>query len=92
MEKGTLDAVILMTRGCSALFRPRSFRPFLLLLVLAVTLRCGGDITVPAEGLPSHIEIISGDGQTGVAGGLLSDSLGVRITDSKDRPVADQPV
>lgn len=72
--------------------RPRSFRLFLLLFVLAVALRCGGDITVPAEGLPSHIEIISGDGQTGVAGGLLSDSLVVRITDSKDRPVTDQPV
>src|SRR4029434_782825 len=35
---------------------------------------------------------ISGDGQTGVAGGLLSDSLVVQITDSKDRPGADQPV
>ena len=90
--KGTLDAAILLTRGCFALSRPRSFRLFLLLFVLAVALRCGGDITVPAEGLPSHIEIISGDGQTGVAGGLLSDSLVVRITDSKDRPVTDQPV
>ena len=92
MEKGTLNAAILTTRGCSTVSRPRSFRLLLLLLVLAAALRCGGDITVPAEGLPSHIEIISGDGQTGVAGALLSDSLVVRITDSKDRPVADQPV
>jgi hypothetical protein len=60
--------------------------------LLAVSLRCGGDVTVPAEGLPSHVEIISGDDQAGVVGGALPDSLVVRITDSKDRPVVDQPV
>ncbi len=70
----------------------RRFWPYLLLVVLAVALHCSGDITVPAEGLPSHIEIISGDAQSGLVGGTLADSLVVRITDSKDRPVVDQPV
>jgi alpha-tubulin suppressor-like RCC1 family protein len=60
--------------------------------VLAVALRCGGDITVPAEGLPNHIEIITGDQQIGVVGVALTDSLVVRITDSRDRPVQNQPV
>ncbi|HEY7027021.1 MAG TPA: hypothetical protein VH438_05415 [Gemmatimonadales bacterium] len=70
----------------------RKFWPYLLLVSLGAVLRCGGDITVPAEGLPSRIQIISGDDQTGVVGDPLPDSLVVRITDSKDRPVVDQPV
>ncbi|HEU5154898.1 MAG TPA: Ig-like domain-containing protein, partial [Gemmatimonadales bacterium] len=72
--------------------RPHSLRPFLLLFVLAVALRCGGDITVPAEGLPSHMAILAGDGQSAVVGSPLSDSLVVRVTDSRARPVQDLKV
>jgi hypothetical protein len=42
--------------------------------------------------LPSDIEALDGDGQTGVVGQKLTDSLVVRVTDSRDRPVAGQRV
>lgn len=70
----------------------RRFWPYFLPVLLAAVVRCGNDITVPAEGLPNRIEIISGDEQTGIVGDPLPDSLVVRITDSKDRPVVDLPV
>ncbi|HSE66355.1 MAG TPA: Ig-like domain-containing protein, partial [Gemmatimonadales bacterium] len=70
----------------------RRFWPYLLLALLTAVLRCGGDITVPAEGLPSHMAILAGDGQSAVVGSPLSDSLVVRVTDSKARPVQDLKV
>jgi hypothetical protein len=69
--------------------------PFLVLIAaLAGGIRCsGGDsLTLPPQGLPSAIEALTGDAQTGVAGHRLPDSLLVRLTDSKDRPVQAQRV
>jgi len=73
------------------------FRPFLRLLVPVVALlaavRCGGgDVTLPEEGLPTAIAIMEGDGQSGVVGVRIPDSLIVRVTDARQRPVRDQRV
>src|SRR4029453_12459257 len=54
---------------------------------------CGGnDITLPAEGVPKTITIVSGDGQSSAIGSTLPDRLIVRVTDSRDEAVANQPV
>jgi VCBS repeat-containing protein len=54
---------------------------------------CGGnDITLPAEGVPKNIAIVSGDGQSAAIASTLPDRLVVRVTDSRDEPVANQPV
>lgn len=71
----------------------RSFRLIALFAAIAGTLYCGdGGVTVPSEGLPSDITVLTGNGQTGVVGQPLSDSLAVRLTDSKDRPVQGQRI
>jgi VCBS repeat-containing protein len=54
---------------------------------------CGGnDITLPAEGVPKNVAIVSGDGQSSAIGSVLPDRIIVRVTDSRDDPVANQPV
>ncbi len=54
---------------------------------------CGGDgLVLPEEGAPASIEIISGNGQAGIAGTPLSQSLVVEVTDTRDRPVASAQV
>jgi Bacterial Ig domain len=54
---------------------------------------CGGnDITLPAEGVPKNIAIVSGDGQSSAIGSTLPDRLIVRVTDARDEAVANQPV
>ncbi|HEX7336757.1 MAG TPA: Ig-like domain-containing protein, partial [Gemmatimonadales bacterium] len=50
---------------------------------------CGGEgLVLPPEGEPAHISVVYGDEQTGRAGTVLADSVVVRVTDTKDRPVA----
>ena len=54
---------------------------------------CGGnDITLPAEGVPKNVTIVSGDGQSSAIGSTLPDRLIVRVTDARDEAVANQPV
>ena len=66
------------------------FAPMLVALGAA---GCGNDsITLPAEGVPKNIVIVSGNGQSSAIGSLLPDRLVVRVTDSRDQPVANQPV
>jgi hypothetical protein len=56
---------------------------------LALALGCGGsDLVLPGASQPAAIAIVKGNGQSGVAGGILLDSLTVRITDGTNRPVA----
>src|SRR5512146_1693700 len=52
----------------------------------------GSDLTLPDQGLAAKIVIVRGDPQTAAAGSQLSDSLIVRVTDSKDRPIVGQLV
>jgi PKD repeat protein len=48
---------------------------------------CGGDdLTLPSEGQPAHIEVVS-TGLQGRVNSELEDQLLVRVTDSQDRPV-----
>ena len=49
---------------------------------------CGSDnLTLPGEGEPAHITVISGEGQGARVGTQLA-PLVVRVTDTKDNPVA----
>jgi len=62
-------------------------------LVVLATVRCGGGgVTLPEEGLPTAITIMAGDAQTGVVGLRVTDTLIVRVTDARQRPVQNQPV
>lgn len=54
---------------------------------------CGGDsLVLPSDAAPSTVTVLKGNGQTGPAGVILPDSLVLRVTDSRDRPVASQRV
>ena len=48
---------------------------------------CGGDVTLPDEGNPAAIAILSGDTQSGSAGAALAQPLVVKVTDATGRPV-----
>lgn len=66
---------------------------FVPLAILAASSTCGGDeLTLPDEGNPASLELVSGRGQNGTVGQPLSDTLIVSVTDSKDRPVSGQAV
>jgi large repetitive protein len=65
------------------------------LLTIAATLglsACGEGVVLPDEGAPATITVVSGDTQVGSAGAVLSQPLVVRVTDSRQRPVANQTV
>ncbi|HEU4699438.1 MAG TPA: Ig-like domain-containing protein [Gemmatimonadales bacterium] len=59
---------------------------------LALAACGGGDLVLPAEGEPASITVVRGAGQTGPSGAALGDSVVVRVTDTKGRPVAGQMV
>lgn len=62
--------------------------PFALVLPL-VFAACGGDgLTLPPEGEAAHITVLDGDNQSGLVGSTLGKPLLVRVTDTRDRPVA----
>jgi hypothetical protein len=46
-----------------------------------------GDLVLPNTSAPAQLTVVSGDFQTGTAGGMLSEPLVVRVTDAADRPV-----
>ena len=52
----------------------------------------GGDLTLPSEGLAAKIAIASGNGQNATVSSVLPANLVVRVTDSRDQPVPNQPV
>ena len=52
----------------------------------------GGDLTLPADAKPTHIEVITGNAQAGIAGAVLPLPVVVRLTDELGRPVVVQPV
>jgi hypothetical protein len=62
--------------------------------VLVAGITCGGSdsLTLPSDALPAALGALSGDAQDGVVGQPLADSLVVRVTDSKDRPVLGQQI
>jgi hypothetical protein len=52
----------------------------------------GGSLLLPSDAAPATVTVLNGNGQTASAGAALHDSLVLRVTDSRDRPVADQMV
>lgn len=60
-------------------------------LVISV-LGCGGDLTLPADGAPSTLQAVSGDGQEGIVGSQLPDPLVVQLTDGVARPLPGVPL
>ena len=62
------------------------------LFLAALTTACGGDVTLPDEGEAANLEIVDGDEQVGAAGAPLAKQVLVRVTDTQDRPVANQEV
>ena len=70
-----------------------SVRTLAALAVLA-TLNCGKDSSSSPTrvGPPSKVEILSGDGQSGVVGEELGTPLVVRVVDANDQPVQGQSV
>ncbi len=71
----------------------RFLRFGLLVLAAVTTVTCGGDkLTLPNEGNPSSAQVEQGNNQTGTVAQPLRDSLIIRLTDSKSRPVSGQRV
>jgi adhesin/invasin len=71
----------------------RRLRPAAMLAFLLPFIACNGDnLVLPAEGDPGHVEVLAGSGQTGMVGGQLPESLVVRVTDSRGRPIQNQPI
>ena len=62
------------------------------LLLAALTAGCGGDVVLPDEGEAANLEIVSGDEQLGQVGAALAQPVVVKVTDTRDRPVASQDV
>lgn len=68
-------------------------RRWLPAVVLLVLVACAEDsLVLPDQGQPDGLQVFGGNDQEGVAGTPLSDSIVVRVTDSKQRPVQDVPV
>jgi adhesin/invasin len=54
---------------------------------------CGSaDLTLPGDAKPSHIVIVTGDAQAGIAGTALALPLVVKVTDEIGRPVTGQTI
>jgi hypothetical protein len=71
----------------------RQLRVLLPALTGLAAVACGGgDVVLPGEGVAANITLVSGNNQAGVVGATLVDSLLVRVTDSKNRPVQNQQV
>jgi len=73
--------------------RQLSSSRFLISVALAALAGCTNDgVVLPSEGAPAVVTILDGDGQLGVVGQPLNDSLMVRVSDGHDRPVVNQAV
>jgi hypothetical protein len=70
----------------------RRFASFVAVVAALGLSACGDGVVLPDEGAPATIMVVSGDTQTGPAGAALSQALVVRVSDSRDRPVANQTV
>jgi hypothetical protein len=66
-------------------------RLFSLVLTTALT-GCGGSLTLPDDGSPAALQVVSGDGQQGTVGSRLDNPLVVKLTNASSRPIAAAPV
>lgn len=71
----------------SPVWRLRSVPAVVSALLALTALACGDDLTLPGEGEPARISIVSGDTQTDTVGQSLALPLVVKVTDSNGRLV-----
>ena len=57
------------------------------ILLAALTVSCGGDVTFPDQGEAARLEIADGNEQQAAAGAELGDPVIVRVLDTEGRPV-----
>src|SRR5262245_35013523 len=62
------------------------------LLFLLLTTGCGQDLVLPRQGNVALVAVVAGQGQQGVVGNAVQDSLIIKVTDFEGRPVAGQPI
>ena len=62
------------------------------IVAAAIAVGCADSVTLPKEGEPAFVIIENGNGQQGMAGTMLSDSLVVRVTDGESRPVVNRSI
>lgn len=68
-------------------------RLFAVLFPLLLLVACGEDsLVLPGDGQPDGLQVAGGNDQEGVVGAPLGDSIVVKVTDSKQRPVQGVPV
>jgi Bacterial Ig domain/Bacterial Ig-like domain (group 1) len=72
-------------------YRTRLALPIAILLA-ALTMSCGGDVTLPDEGEAAELRIVDGNEQHGAAGAALGDPVIVLVLDTEGRPVPSQDV
>lgn len=53
---------------------------------------CSGGLTLPGDGSPAALRVVSGDRQEGTVGSKLADPLVVKLTDANSRPMVDVPI
>jgi hypothetical protein len=63
------------------------------IVATAIALGCASDsLTLPKEGEPAFVIIVHGNGQQGMAGDMLADSLVLSVTDGESRPVVNRGI
>lgn len=65
---------------------------FVFTVIVALLTACGGDLTLPDNGSPAALKVVSGNRQEGTVGSQLDKPLVVRLTDASSRPVAGVPI
>ena len=64
----------------------------LIAVISLTTIACQGDLVLPADGSPSSLSAVGGDGQEGTVGAKLPDPLVVRVIDGAANPMSDVSV
>lgn len=63
------------------------------MVAAALAAGCASDsLTLPKEGEPAFVIIVNGNGQQGMAGSMLPDSLVISVTDGESRPVVNRSI
>ncbi len=87
VHAGLVLKLLLLPRRVAAIVN-RFALPLLLALPVAA-IACGGEnLTLPSDGEPASIAVLSGNEQSGRVGTTLTNPLVVQVTDNRARPVA----
>jgi hypothetical protein len=84
---------IIVMQGLAAGGSPMCIPYRLVSLGLGVALTgCGGSLTLPDDGSPAALRVVSGDGQEAPVGRRLEDPLVVKLTGANSQPISGVPV